>query len=541
MLWDNTATCRTETGQKSSCLINTGALAPVCDGGRRVSRFNGFSSDSNKLLKQFCYPVMSLHRAKAPVLIRTSARKWTFFLLLSSAVLGPLLFSAAAAPAATDYATIDAIFSSHCLDCHASKDPEGQLILETFENLMKGGEKGPAIVPHKSAESLLVQMIEGRFEKGGKTKIMPPGKRAKLTPEQIASIKGWIDAGAPAPAPGTIRKGLNVPRIEPKRPARNPVNSLAAWSAGEVLAVARYCEVELRSVTNLAVIRTLPGHAGNVNALVFSPDGARLFAAGGQPGFAGEVREWNISEGQPGRAFEGHSDSIYALAISPDGETLATGSYDQKIKLWDLASGKEIRTLSGHNGCIYGLAFRPDGKILASASADRTVKLWDVNTGDRRDTLSQSAKELFTVAFSANGERLVAGGADNRIRVWQISPTAAETTNPILHSKFAHEGAILKLIFSPDGKRILSSGEDRTVKFWQAEDMTQLGMLEKQPDWASALAFVAGNRIAIGRLDGTIGLYDLTNGERTASAGQVRPEPRAANLPDNARAKTGGQ
>src|SRR5437868_4308851 len=95
-----------------------------------------------------------------------------------------------------DYGAVEAIFSAHCLDCHASKDPEGELVLENFEMLMKGGEIGPAIVPGKSAESLLVQMIEGRFEADGKKKIMPPGKRKKLSAEEIATIKTWIDAGA---------------------------------------------------------------------------------------------------------------------------------------------------------------------------------------------------------------------------------------------------------------------------------------------------------------------------------------------------------
>src|SRR5207247_2854899 len=129
--------------------------------------------------------------------------------------------------------------------------------------------------------------------------------------------------------------------------------------------------------------------------------------------------------------------------------------------LWDLQTGKETKTFSGHNGCVYDLAFRPDGKILASASADRTVKLWDVLSGERRETFSQPLKELYAVAFSPDGRHVVAGGADNRIRVWQVSESAAETTNPILHSKFAHEGAILNLVFSSDGQTLLSSSDDR--------------------------------------------------------------------------------
>jgi hypothetical protein len=92
----------------------------------------------------------------------------------------PLHLLAADPANANEYAAIDAIFSEHCLDCHAAQDPEGKFVLESFDTLMQGGELGPALVPGKSADSLLVKMIEGAFEKDGKKKIMPPGKRKKL-------------------------------------------------------------------------------------------------------------------------------------------------------------------------------------------------------------------------------------------------------------------------------------------------------------------------------------------------------------------------
>jgi mono/diheme cytochrome c family protein len=419
------------------------------------------------------------------------------------------------ADSTNDYAAVDAIFQQHCLDCHGAKDPEGNLVLENFESLMKGGEIGAALIPGKSADSLLVKMIEGRFEKDGKKKIMPPGKREKLSASEIAVIKAWIDAGAHNSPPGTLaNKELKVPHIALKVAPRMPIMALAYAPNSKLLAIGSYGAVELLSLDRKSAPRKWEDQHGNVNGLIFSPDGKSLFAASGEPGIYGEVHQWNVANGTLLHSFTGHKDAIYTAALSPNGKTLATGSYDQKIILWDVETGKEIKTLSGHNGAVFGLAFRPDGKILASASADRTVKLWDVASGERRDTLSQPTKEVYAVAFSPDGKRLMAGGVDNRIRIWAISETAAETTNPLLDSKFAHEGSILNLAFSSDGKTLVSSAEDRTVKLWNADRLTERGSIEVQPDWVRALSFADEDRtLVVGRMDGTLAGYDTMTGK----------------------------
>jgi WD40 repeat protein len=51
--------------------------------------------------------------------------------------------------------------------------------------------------------------------------------------------------------------------------------------------------------------------------------------------------------GLPSRVFlqrtvTGHSDSIYSIAITPDGQTLASGSFDNTIKLWKLALDRKF-------------------------------------------------------------------------------------------------------------------------------------------------------------------------------------------------------
>lgn len=431
-----------------------------------------------------------------------------FFNLLGLAfVLSPLARAATPAP---DFSMVQALFKKHCVECHATSDAENNLVLENHASLMKGGDGGVPVVPGDTANSLLMKSLEGR----DKVKVMPPGKRKKFEPSELALVSAWINGGAKPPAIATepVRE-LVTPKIEPRVTPRKSIQAIAFTAHSNVIAVARYREVELRDADTGVVRHTLTGVRGNVNAVAFSADGQWIAAAGGEPGLQGQAAIWRVSDGKLERRFAGHLDALYSVAISPDGKVLATGSYDQKIKLWDTNTGAEVRTLTGHNGAVYGLAFRPDSKVLASASGDRTVKLWEVTSGRRLDTFSQPTKEQYTIAFSPDGRRLVAGGVDNRIRLYAVSASAVEGTNQLLESKFAHEGAVLRITFASDGLTLLSTAEDRTVKWWDAAKLIERGHLDPQPDLAPAVAFLAGNaRFVVGRLDGTLQFFDANTG-----------------------------
>src|SRR5262245_17017996 len=107
---------------------------------------------------------------------------------LSSSLIVPLLIASAGAGAPGP--TGQEVLEKNCASCHAQASPMGGLDLRTRESALKGGRRGPAIVPGQAASSLIVQAVEG----AGELK-MPPGK--KLPADEIAALREWIEKGAP--------------------------------------------------------------------------------------------------------------------------------------------------------------------------------------------------------------------------------------------------------------------------------------------------------------------------------------------------------
>jgi Protein of unknown function (DUF1549)/Protein of unknown function (DUF1553)/Planctomycete cytochrome C len=79
-----------------------------------------------------------------------------------------------------------------CYSCHASAKQKGGLRLDSLEAILKGGDSGPALVPGKPVESLLVEAVNYQGPE------MPPA--GKLAPEKIEILARWVSLGAPWPA-----------------------------------------------------------------------------------------------------------------------------------------------------------------------------------------------------------------------------------------------------------------------------------------------------------------------------------------------------
>ncbi|MCA9070178.1 MAG: DUF1549 domain-containing protein, partial [Planctomycetaceae bacterium] len=83
---------------------------------------------------------------------------------------------------------------ARCVTCHGKRKQEGKLDLRTVESIRKGGQSGPAVIPGKPEESLLLKRVHARE--------MPPPKeliRAGVRPLEVPEIERitqWIAEGA---------------------------------------------------------------------------------------------------------------------------------------------------------------------------------------------------------------------------------------------------------------------------------------------------------------------------------------------------------
>jgi cytochrome c553 len=82
---------------------------------------------------------------------------------------------------------------SKCSSCHGDKNPSGGLRLDSREEMLKGGGRGPAMAPGDANASLIVRAV--RYDSALK---MPP--TGKLSDEEIAALEAWVKMGAPWPA-----------------------------------------------------------------------------------------------------------------------------------------------------------------------------------------------------------------------------------------------------------------------------------------------------------------------------------------------------
>ena len=110
------------------------------------------------------------------------------------AVAGPLAAQGDQAATVNYTREIRPLLVQHCLACHGVNKQESGLRLDAARLAIAGGDQGVAIIPGKSAESLLIKVLHGKGEVSAMPYEKPP-----LNKKTIALISRWIDQGAKYP------------------------------------------------------------------------------------------------------------------------------------------------------------------------------------------------------------------------------------------------------------------------------------------------------------------------------------------------------
>ncbi|MEX2142944.1 MAG: PSD1 and planctomycete cytochrome C domain-containing protein [Pirellulales bacterium] len=157
-------------------------------------------------------------------------RRLVFGIALCVVLCAPCVSPAAEAidvkdPAEFFEKSVRPLLATRCLECHGAKDPESGLRLDARDNMFRGGDNGPVVVPGEPEKSPLITAIH--YPEDGIQ--MPP--EGKLSVQQIAVLTTWVKIGAPWPeSTAPIRAALPEQTFEIKPEDR------AFWSFQPVAA-----------------------------------------------------------------------------------------------------------------------------------------------------------------------------------------------------------------------------------------------------------------------------------------------------------------
>ncbi len=151
----------------------------------------------------------------------------------------------------------------------------------------------------------------------------------------------------------------------------------------------------------------------------------------------------------PGGAsfFDGNAQ-FCAASFSPDNSLLATGAYDNRLKLWSSADGQLIGEVGHHHTGVVNVEFSPDGGFIASGE-DGLVRIWRVRKPQWVKHVP--AGEASLAMISPDGKLVASSGFTYQtMAVKETQAFDIETGRPA-GSKITPGGLIMDGAFSRDG------------------------------------------------------------------------------------------
>jgi WD40 repeat protein len=277
-------------------------------------------------------------------------------------------------------------------------------------------------------------------------------------------------------------------------------------------------------VNNLgAKPKRLYGHANQVLAVAFTPDGKIAISAG----IDGKVRRWDVVAGRELPVLTEHPNGAFAVAVAPNGKRIATAGADAKVRIFD-ATGREERELKGHDGPVYAVAFSPDGSLVATGGRDGTARVWDSANGKQQSsvtvmtregaelnanaggvtgvTFAPDGKELITTGVRPHGntidDRFVPNYAPDKVRVWSLA-TGAEvrTLSGVGHTVTVLPGGRVLVAAVTSRGTVIRNGAEGPLTIFDGHAAVvdlKTGRVEREHDGGAGAGSIDGRLFASG-------------------------------------------
>ncbi len=207
-------------------------------------------------------------------------------------------------------------------------------------------------------------------------------------------------------------------------------------------------------------------HSQGIFDLRLSPDGNKIFAAGGD----GLFTVWNPIDFSLLNALEISDESVRQLAFHPTQNLLALGCSNNKIYIMNTDDFGVEHELESHSNSVFSVCFSPDGNLLLTGSRDAQLKVWDANNDYQ--LLTTIPAHLFTInsiVFSPEGKYFATASRDKTIKIWDSANF--ELLKVIDKEKTdGHVNSVNKLLWISD-TQLISCSDDRSVMVWNIESV----------------------------------------------------------------------
>jgi cytochrome c553 len=229
-----------------------------------------------------------------PVSMPIARRRLAPFCALLAILLSARHLSAQSAEAEQFFESkVRPLLANNCYACHTGAQ-SGGLRLDSRAAILKGGKSGPAVVPGKPDESLLIQVTR---QTHARIK-MPPGD--KLEDSEVADMAKWVSTGAvwpdsvtsPSAPSGPAGGGYQITAqqrafwsFQPVRKPSAPAARLPEWSRNPIDAfiLAKLDEKRLRPSPRASKIVMIRRATYDLTGLPPTPDEIDAFLADHSP------------------------------------------------------------------------------------------------------------------------------------------------------------------------------------------------------------------------------------------------------------------